>query len=148
MLNEFTSVTTASIRARAAGHAGHERLGVRLPIYPTLRVDLADRGVGFFNIGDNLEAAFVRNGFEWSNRTSWVLGRHSLQFGGEIARYRVDIVNEFRRAGHFVFRANITDRACHRRLSPGPLDSFDQGTGEYKNNRATYSALFFQDDFK
>ena len=28
------------------------------------------------------------------------------------------------------------------------LDTFDQGTGEYKNNRATYSALFFQDDFK
>ncbi len=30
----------------------------------------------------------------------------------------------------------------------GRLDSFDQGTGEYKNNRATYTALYFQDDFK
>jgi hypothetical protein len=30
----------------------------------------------------------------------------------------------------------------------GRLDSFDQGTGEYKNNRATYAALFVQDDFK
>ena len=36
--------------------------------------------------------------FEWGNRTSWVHGRHNVQFGGEVSRQRVDIVNEFRRA--------------------------------------------------
>jgi TonB dependent receptor len=76
-----------------------------------------------------------------------VLGRHTLQFGGEIARYRVDINNEFRRAGHFVFRGNVTGHAIADFML-GRLDTFDQGTGEYKNNRATYTALYFQDDFK
>jgi len=149
VLNEFNFGYNRihSRRAPPSGTPGMKDLGVRLPIYPTL-ASIAEINVpGFFNIGDNLEAAFVRNGFEWSNRTSWVLGRHSLQFGGEIARYRVDINNEFRRAGHYVFRGNVTGNGIADFLL-GRLDSFDQGTGEYKNNRATYSALFFQDDFK
>ena len=136
-----------SRRAPPTGVPGMQELGVRLPLYPTLKSIAQIEAVGFFNIGDNLEAKFVRNGFEWSNRTNWIMGRHSLQFGGEIARYRVDITNEFRRAGHFVFRGNITGNAMAD-FFLGRLDTFDQGTGEYKNNRATYSALFFQDDFK
>ena len=136
-----------SRRAPPTGAPGMQELGVRLPLYPTLASIAQIEAVGFFNIGDNLEAAFVRNGFEWSNRTNWVIGRHTMQFGGEIARYRVDINNEFRRAGHYVFRGNITGNAIAD-LMLGRLDSFDQGTGEYKNNRATYAALFFQDDFK
>jgi Carboxypeptidase regulatory-like domain len=139
-----------SRRAPPDGTPGVKDLGVRLPVYPTLASIAQIEAVGFFNIGDNLEAKFVRNGFEWSDRMSWVLGRHSLQFGGEIARYRVDIVNEFRRAGHYVFRASTTAGTGHAigDFLLGQLDTFDQGTGEYKNNRATYSALFFQDDFK
>jgi hypothetical protein len=139
-----------SRRAPPDGTPGMKDLGVRLPVYPTLASIAQIEAVGFFNIGDNLEAKFVRNGFEWNDRMSWVLGRHSLQFGGEIARYRVDIVNEFRRAGHYVFRASTTAGTGHAIADflLGQLDTFDQGTGEYKNNRATYSALFFQDDFK
>ncbi len=149
VLNEFSFGYNRihSRRGPPAGTPSMKDLGVRLPLYPTLASIAQIEAVGFFNIGDNLEAAFVRNGFEWSNRTSWVMGRHSLQFGGEIARYRADIANEFRRAGHFVFRGNITGHAIADFLLGG-LDSFDQGTGEYKNNRATYSALFVQDDFK
>lgn len=149
LLNEFNFGYNRihSRRAPPSGTPSMKDLGVRLPLYPTLASIAQIEAVGFFNIGDNLEAAFVRNGFEWSNRTSWVMGRHSLQFGGEIARYRVDINNEFRRAGHYVFRGNISGNAIADFLLGG-LDSFDQGTGEYKNNRATYSALFVQDDFK
>ena len=139
-----------SRRAPPDGTPGMKDLGVRLPVYPTLASIAQIEAVGFFNIGDNLEAKFVRNGFEWSDRMSWIRGRNSMQFGGEIARYRVDIVNEFRRAGHYVFRANSMLGTGHAigDFLLGQLDSFDQGTGEYKNNRATYSALFFQDDFK
>ncbi|HEX2491222.1 MAG TPA: TonB-dependent receptor [Blastocatellia bacterium] len=149
LLNEFSFGYNRihSRRAPPSSTPGMKELGVRLPLYPTLESIAQIEAVGFFNIGDNLEAAFVRNGFEWNNRTSWVLGRHSLQFGGEIARYRADIANEFRRAGHYVFRGNISGNAIADFLL-GRLDSFDQGTGEYKNNRATYTALFVQDDFK
>ncbi len=142
-----------SRRAPPANVPGSRELGIRLPVYPTLpsiaQIEVAG---GFFNIGDNLEAKFVRNGFEWNDRLSWVKGRHSMQFGGEVQRYRVDIVNEFRRAGHFVFRGNSGNpRSTGVSMADfmiGTLDTFDQGTGEYKNNRATYAGVFFHDDFK
>lgn len=149
LLNEFNFGYNRvhSRRGPPSGVPGMKELGVRLPLYPTLPSIQQISVSGFFQIGDNLEAKFVRNGFEWSNRTSWVLGRHSLQFGGEIARYRVDIANEFRRAGNFVFNGNVTGNAMAD-FFLGRIGTFDQGTGEYKNNRATYAALFVQDDFK
>jgi hypothetical protein len=124
-----------------------QQLGVRLPLYPSKPSISEIAPVGFFSIGDNLEAAFIRNGFEWSNRTSWVKGRHNIQFGGEITRLRVDIVNEFRRAGHFRFTGDVTGLAMADYFL-GAIGTFDQGTGEFKDFRNTYLALFFQDDFK
>ena len=91
---------------------------MRLPLYPSLPSISQIEAVGFFNIGDNLEAKFPRTSFEVGNRTSWIKGRHSIQFGGEATRQRIDISNEFRRAGHFQFSGR-----CHRtrdgRLFPG-----------------------------
>jgi hypothetical protein len=122
-------------------------LGVRLPLYPTLPSIGEIRVQDFFNIGDNLEASFVRNGFEVNNRTMWLRGRHSLQFGGELQYYKVDIQNEFRRAGHYVFNGSVTGNAMAD-FFLGRLNTFDHGTGEYKNNRVLYPSVFFQDDFR
>jgi hypothetical protein len=121
--------------------------GVRLPIYPSKPSISQINPSGFFNIGDNLEGRFPRTAFEWSNQTSWVYGHHTLQFGGMIQRTRDDIINEFRRAGHFVFNGNITGMAMSDYFLGG-IGTFDQGTGEYKAFRATFPALFVQDDWK
>jgi carboxypeptidase family protein len=130
-----------------SGVPSMQDLGVRLPIYPSLPSISQIEPSGFFSIGDNLEAKFPRTGFEWANRTSWVHGRHSLQFGGEVNRQRADIANQFRRAGHFVFSGDVTGLAMADYFL-GSIRTFDQGTGEYKANRATSAALFFQDDWK
>jgi hypothetical protein len=100
-----------SRRAPPDGTPGMKELGVRLPLYPTLASIGEIRVQDFFNIGDNLEASFVRNGFEFSNRTSWVTGRHNIQFGAEVQYYKVDIENEFRRAGHYIFNGSVTGSA-------------------------------------
>jgi hypothetical protein len=123
------------------------QLGVRLPIYPTLPSISQIEAQGFFNIGDNLEAKFPRTSFEWSNRTSWIRGRHNVQFGGDVSRGRVDVANEFRRAGHFVFSGDVTGLSMADYFL-GSIRTFDQGTGEYKAFRITYPALFIQDDWK
>ncbi|MBI4910114.1 MAG: TonB-dependent receptor [Acidobacteria bacterium] len=124
-----------------------QSLGVRLPLYPTLPSISQIEAQGFFNIGDNLEAKFPRTAFEVANRTGWIRGKHSMQFGGEMVRQRVDIANEFRRAGHFVFSGDVTGLSMADYLL-GALRTFDQGTGEYKAFRVTYPAAYFQDDWK
>ncbi len=122
-------------------------LGVRLPLEATLPSISQIEVAGFWRLGDNLEANFVRNGYQVSDQASIVKGNHSIQFGGEISHQRIDIVNEFRRNGHFIFRGNATGSA-QADYFLGIIDSFDHGTGEYKNFRANYMALFVQDDWK
>jgi hypothetical protein len=130
-----------------SGVPSMQDLGVRLPIYPDLPSISEINVLNFFNIGDNLEAKFPRTGFDWSNRTSLVRGKHSIQFGGEISRWRADISNQFRRAGHFQFSGDVTGVNMADYFL-GAIRTFDQGTGEFKANRITYPALFFQDDWK
>ncbi len=122
-------------------------LGVRLPLEATLPSISQIEVSGFWRLGDNLEATFVRNGYQFSDNVSVIKGNHSLQFGGEISRQKVDISNEYRRNGHFIFRGNATGSA-EADFFLGVIDSFDHGTGEYKNFRANYMAFFFQDDWK
>ena len=122
-------------------------LGVRLPIYPTLPSISQIEAVGYFNIGDNLEASFVRNGWEYNDRMTWVKGKHNIQIGGELQHYTVTIRNQFRRAGHFTFNGGITGHPIADFLL-GQINTFDQGTGEYKDYVVNYSSAFAQDDFK
>jgi hypothetical protein len=122
-------------------------LGVRLPIYPTLPSISQIRADNFFEIADNLEASFVRPGYEFNDRATWVKGKHSIQFGGELQHYSVTIRNEFRRAGHFTFNGGVTGHPIADFLL-GVINTFDQGTGEYKDYVVNYGSLFAQDDFK
>jgi Carboxypeptidase regulatory-like domain len=124
-----------------------QELGVRLPIYPTLPSISELNALGYFNIGDNLEASFVRNGVELNDRFTWVKGKHSIQVGGEAQYYTVEIDNEFRRAGHFQFDGSRTGHPIADFLL-GYVQTFDQGTGEYKDYRVWYGSAFIQDDFR
>jgi hypothetical protein len=124
-----------------------QELGVRLPIYPTLPSISEIRASGFFNIGDNLEASFVRNGIELNDRFTWLKGKHNIQAGGEAQRYTVEIRNQFRRAGHFIFDGSRTGHPIADFLL-GYIQSFDQGTGEFKDYNVWYGSAFVQDDYK
>jgi hypothetical protein len=125
-------------------------LGVRLPIYPSLASISEINANNFFNIGDNLEASFYRPGFELNDRMAWIKGKHSMQFGGELQHYVVEIRNQFRRAGHFQFNGNATTGTGNTVADflLGQISQFDQGTGEYKDYVVNYVSTFFQDDFK
>jgi hypothetical protein len=136
-----------SRRYPPAGVPSMQDLGVRLPIYPGLPSISQIRADGYFEIGDNLEASFVRNGYEFNDRFTWVKGRHNIQFGGELQHYTVTIRNQYRRAGHFTFNGGVTDHPIADFLL-GAINTFDQGTGEYKDYVVNYSSAFVQDDFK
>ncbi len=124
-----------------------QELGVRLPIYPDKASISEIQANGYFFIGDNLEASFVRNGGEVNDRFTWVRGKHNIQLGGEAQYYTVTIRNQFRRAGHFTFDGSRTGHPIADFLL-GYVQTFDQGTGEYKDYNVLYGSSFVQDDFK
>jgi hypothetical protein len=157
MLNEFTFGYNRLHTSRFP----HEEVpaiqdfGVRLPYLPRLRSISEINVSGYFNMGDNLEARFPRDGFQFNNKMNWATGHHSMQFGAEFEYVRPEIYNDYRRAGHFVFDGRFTRRPgassgghALADFALGRLRSFDHGTGEYKNYRNFYQSYFFQDDLK
>jgi hypothetical protein len=129
--------------------------GIRLPYYPRIPSVSEIRAQGYFNFGDNLEASFPRDSFQFNNKTNWIKGRHGIMFGFEFEYQRSEIYNDFRRAGHFVSNGQFTRApgaaSGGHALADfllGRLSLFDHGTGEYKNYRNLYQSYFFQDDFK
>ena len=129
--------------------------GIKLPYYPRIPSVSEIRADGYFNFGDNLEASFPRDGFQFGNKTNWIKGRHGIQFGAEFEYQRSEIYNDFRRAGHFISNGQYTRApgaaSGGHALADfllGRLRTFDHGTGEYKNYRNLYQSYFFQDDYK
>ena len=74
-------------------------------------------------------------------------GKHSIQFGGEAQWYHATIDSEYRVPGTFTFSGSATGNAMADFML-GDMRTFDQGTGEYKDNKNFYSSAFFQDDYK
>ena len=152
LLNEFRVGFNkfASSRYPPSGVPSMQDLGVRLPIYPTDPSISQIEATGFFGIGDNLFATFPRHGVEINDRVNWAKGRHQVQFGGEMAFQDVKIRNEFRRAGHNTFASSTTAGTGHALsdFALGIINTFDQGTGEYKDYKVFYASSFFQDDMK
>ena len=48
--------------------------GIRLPYYPNIPSVSEIRAQGYFNFGDNLEASFPRDSFQFNNKTNWIKG--------------------------------------------------------------------------
>ncbi|MBV9144858.1 MAG: carboxypeptidase regulatory-like domain-containing protein, partial [Acidobacteria bacterium] len=141
--------------------------GSALPFQPT---PSAIQGIGVqngFSFGDNPTGLFVRQNYGFANDVSWVRGRHDLHFGGSIERSHVDLVNEFNQPGLFgfgnqdnyltsqgVFGASpfstyqlflagiLSDCGC-----TGNGYAFQQGAGEFKQNRNIFAGVYFQDNF-
>jgi hypothetical protein len=124
-----------------------QELGIRLPLYPTTP-NLQSISVDtYFSVGADAPSDFVRNGIEVNNRTNWMKGKHSIQFGAEGQWYKATIDSEYRVPGTFTFNGTATGNAMAD-FFLGDMRTFDQGTGEYKDNRNFYSSAFFQDDYK
>jgi hypothetical protein len=158
----FAWKKTLSATALTESHVGFQRmhagrvtpdtpslqeLGIRLPLYPTTPNIQSISVDGYFAVGADAPSDFVRNGVEFNNRTNWAKGKHSIQFGAEGQWYKATIDSEFRVPGTFTFSGSATGNAMADFML-GDMRTFDQGTGEYKDNVNFYSSAFFQDDYK
>jgi hypothetical protein len=149
MLNDFhfAYVRYFVQRGPASGLPDWVDLGVTLnqtvnpPIIQSLAVS------GFFSSGDYTAGKFVRNGFEWNDRLSWIKGRHSFSFGAAFERQQDLDRNQLGEGGTPTFNGNVTGNAMADFFLGLPA-SWSQGSGEYKDSTGLFPSVYAQDDFK
>jgi hypothetical protein len=102
---------------------------------------------GNFSIGDNPPGTFGRANYTLSDDLRWTVGKHSMSYGfhGEISK--VDVVNTSQQPGSFGFSSATTGDATASFLL-GYLSSFQQGSGQFINNRNKFLGFYGQDSWK
>jgi hypothetical protein len=122
--------------------------GVPLGLYSLPSVNI------YGGIGPSLSgpAVFVDNAFEYGDTVMINRGRHSMQVGGELKRYRMNELNE-----PWVYGGTFTWNTIQRFLQNNPRNTTqllgfhaapNQQADVYRGWRQTYGSWFVQDDFQ
>ena len=148
LLNDarFSYSREKASRGPAANAISVVDLGVALPFEPVKAIQQI-RVNGAFNFGDNPSASFFRNNLTWSDDVSWVLGKHSLRFGGVLERSHVDLDNKFFQPAEFSFNG-LPNLLAGKLSDYSDTPAFRQGAGEFKNNRDIFAGLYIQDNIR
>jgi hypothetical protein len=95
--------------------------------------------------------------FQWSDRLTWIHGPHSLKFGGDVRRFRWDMLGFFQNRGFFQFTPGFTTQTATNDGTGNALASFLLGLPVLSqrqagipsmNMRQTYFDGFIQDDWR
>jgi hypothetical protein len=120
-----------------------------IPVYQPPQFAKALDGMnvsGYFNISSFPPSIMNRTAYTLSDDISWTHGRHNYAFGGSVVRGQVLLRDAFLYGGVFSFTADNTGNALSSFLL-GSMRTFQQGAGEFKDNRNYYYNLYAQDDF-
>jgi hypothetical protein len=102
---------------------------------------------GSFIFGNNGQAFFPRDSFDWFDIVRWTKGRHDFAFGGAFDRGRENQASELRQNPTVTFNGNWTGASIADYFL-GRMSSFGQGSGSFVANRNIAPAAFIQDTFK
>jgi len=105
---------------------------------------------GFFTAGDAQQpfANRVNDVFSISDDFTWVKGRHSLKFGGELRHDRIDLSYINRPNGDFTFSGQYTGNAAADFLLGFPIQ-FRQGSGDPTMLGSSWThGIYGQDEFR
>src|SRR5215469_3279522 len=109
---------------------------------------------GGFSIGNNAEGELpqVGNSFQWSDNFTRVAGNHTIKFGGDVRRQRLDQTLYFNVSGEFFYFGGGPNDTVTDNLYPNFLlglpDQFGQGSAQTENVRSTSFFVFAQDSWK
>jgi Carboxypeptidase regulatory-like domain len=115
---------------------------------------------GYDPIGDSLlctPCQYWNNNFQFGERVTWSVGKHSVKFGGDARKFNWDMLGFFQNRGYFQFTSPITSRTSLADGTGNALASFllgtpalaqrQAGTPSMKMRQWTYD-LFIQDDWR
>jgi|HubBroStandDraft_6_1064221.scaffolds.fasta_scaffold16219_2 hypothetical protein len=114
---------------------------------PSINAITGVTATGFFTLGATAGASFQRNNYTFSDDLHWVKGNHNVAFGVHAEISRVDLDNQYNQPGTFSFNSNTTNYALASFLL-GYLYTFNQGAGQYFNDRNQFYGFYAQDSWK
>jgi len=100
----------------------------------------------YFSVSGGAVGPFNASSFSWQDDATWIHGRHDIAFGGSLQRSRVDLGDVFQGPGSFSFTADVVGNALAAFMI-GKLRTFNQGAGEFKNNRNLFPAFYATDSW-
>lgn len=100
---------------------------------------------GYFTASSFPPSIINRGNYTITDDVSWVRGRNTFAFGGDIAHGQVILRDAYLAGGQFSFTADNTGNALSSFLL-GSIRTFQQGAGEFKDDRDYQATLYAQDD--
>jgi hypothetical protein len=138
------------------------QLGINIPSDNPLYWGVPNIGItGLSGIGEESDAPFINTDktLQLVDNVSWVLGEHSLKFGGEIRHVIYDQIGGVVTRGRFAFDGRYTQNPLLPAAQRGGaafadylLGHFNRAEGQVgapiANFRSNYFALYLQDSWK
>ena len=148
LLNNFAGNYSREISTRGPVPNGPSitDFGVNIT-QPSIKAITGVAATGFFTLGATAGASFQRNNYTFSDDLHWVKGNHNFAFGVHAEISRVDLDNQYNQPGTFTFNSNQTNYALASFLL-GSLYNFNQGAGQYFNDRNQFYGFYAQDSWK
>jgi hypothetical protein len=113
---------------------------------PSVKIIQAINAPGYFDPSGGCGGYTVYNDLNGTDDLSWVRGRHTLGFGFNVERSRIDLEDTCSAGGSYTFNALPTGFMLSSFLL-GYLDGFTQGIGDRIMNRNTFMGFYAQDTF-
>jgi hypothetical protein len=98
----------------------------------------------YFSVSGGAVGPFNAGTMTAQDDFTWVHGRHDLVFGAALQRSRVDLGDVFQGPGSFTFTLDQVGNALAAFMI-GKLRTFNQGAGEFKNNRDWFPSFYAND---
>jgi len=158
----YGNLKNAHISPRANKENVVQQLGINLPTDNPLYWGVPNIGVsGLSGLGEESDAPFINDDktIQFVDNFSWILGEHSVKFGGEIRRVLYDQIGGVVTRGRFGFNGIYTNNGRAGAAAAGGNAFADYLLGHFNNSeaqigapiadfRSNYYAVYIQDNWK
>ena len=103
---------------------------------------------GWGSVTNSPPGQWIRRNVEINNVTTWIQGRHTLNFGAEYSPWTgFDSSTKFQQSGNFTFSGQLTGNGISDLLL-GRVATFVQSAGKFKQTRGAQISLFLDDTWR
>lgn len=143
----FSYLRTGSSRFAAPGAATMATLGSNIFQIPGSGIPRFTVG-GYFGVGTFTPATFTRNSWAVRDNATWLVGRHTIGFGGDFEHDQSIIRNTNELDGNWVFDSSDFTGNALANFVTGNLYNFAQDSGNFSDQHQNEQGIYLQDQWR